>query len=79
MAVPQAGNTGTTPAHIQLTFQQADTGNELTNIYIYTHISDNVECFEENKRWCYRAPQRLKSLLMKVKEESERVGLKLNI
>ena len=59
MAVPQAGNTGTTPAHIQLTFQQADTGNELTNIYIYTHISDNVECFEENKRWCYRAPQRM--------------------
>ena len=49
MAVPQAGNTGTTPAHIQLTFQQADTGNELTNIYIYTHISDNVECFEEIK------------------------------
>ena len=59
MAVPQAGNTGTTPAHIQLTFQQADTGDELTNIYIYTHISDNVECFEENKRWCYRAPQRM--------------------
>lgn len=51
MAVPEAGNTGTAPALIQLTVHQADTGNEVMKEYVYIQkgISDDDVCFVENK------------------------------
>ena len=50
-AVPEAGNTGTAPALIQLTVHQADTGNELMKEYVYIQkgISDDDVCFVEDK------------------------------
>ena len=67
---------GVTKSWIQL----SDLITTATTIYIYTHIYTYVY----NLRYAYDTTlmaesEELKSLLMKVKEESEKVGLKLNI
>ena len=46
---------------------------ETDKVVWYSHLFKNLPQFEEESE------EELKSLLMKVKEESEKVGLKLNI
>ena len=49
------------------------------NIYIYTYICINNLRYADDTTLMAESEEELKSLLMKVKVESEKLGLKLNI